>query len=687
MKLPQVSQEFYALGGGLDLLTPAIALKPGMVIDSQNYEPEISGGYRRIDGYERYDGRTSPTSASYWTLVINQTATINVGDTITGGASGATGKVLGSVGASLILGRVTSTFIPGENLTVAAVVKATASAASYQNSEPDPSKHADYTLLAANDYRADIQTITGSGPIRGVWVYNDTVYAFRDNAGATAGNMWKATTGGWTQVTFGSEISFASGLAAGASLTVGQTINGATSGATAVVKAILLRTGAWSGTGVGTLVVTTVTGTWQNGEAIRQGATAIATSSSTMNAITRAPGGQMEFTNANFTASTSTTKMYGVDGVNPAFEFDGTTYVPIHTGMTTDTPTHLVFHKFCLFLSFKGSVQVSSIGTPYGWTVVTGAAEIGVGDDVTGMLPQGGSNAGSSLAIFTTRRTYILYGSTFGSGGDAKLVTSIYELGYTAFTMQPVSNNTYGITPRGIQSLITTLSYGDFDYASVAHSVLPFLVARRGTETASTSLRAKDQYRIFYSDGTCMVMGLTGDAVSGCMPLNYGKAVRCVVTTTLSTGKEVTYFGSDDGYVYLDNTGTSFDGSAIESWIRLPFNHMKSPQTRKRYRRAIFEVRVVSYSQVSITYDLGYGNPDVNPAQATNQKILIGGGYWDQFTWDSFAWDSKIVTSPSISLEGTEKNISMLFYSNRNQDQSHTISGVTLMFTPQRTER
>jgi len=687
MRLPDVKQEYYPLGGGLDLLTPAIALKPGCVIDSQNYEPEITGGYRRIDGYERYDGRTSPSSASYWTMDIVQIATINVGDTITGGASGATGRVIGSVGSSLILGRVTGAFIAGENLTVGATLVATAAATDYQNSNPTPSTHADYALLAANDYRADIQVVPGSGPIRGVWVYNDIVYAFRDNVGATAGNMYKATSGGWTQVVFGSEISFSAGLAAGASLTVGSTINGATSGATAVVKAILLRTGAWSGTGVGTLVCTTITGTWQNGEAIRQGATPIATASSTMNAITRAPGGKMEFVNANFTASTATTKMYGVDGVNPAFEFDGTTYVPIRTGMTTDTPTHVIFHKFCLFLAYKGSVQTSSIGTPYGWTVVTGASEIGVGEEVTGMVPQGGSSSGSSLAIFTTKRTYILYGSTFGSGGDAKLVTSIYELGYTAFTMQPVSNNTYGLTPRGIQSLVTTLSYGDFDYASVAHQIIPFLVSRRGTETASTSLRAKDQYRLYFSDGFCIAMGLTGDQVNGCMPLNYGKPVRCIVTTTLSTGNEVTYFGSDDGYVYQDNIGTSFDGANIEAWIRLPFNHSKSPQTRKRYRRAIFEVRVISYAQVSIAYDLGYGNPDVNPAIASNQKILIGGGYWDQFTWDQFTWDSKLVTSPSMALEGTEKNISMTFYSNRNQDQSHTISGTTIMYSMGRNER
>ncbi|MGK7534763.1 hypothetical protein, partial [Salmonella enterica] len=72
------------------------------------------------------------------------------------------------------------------------------------------------------------------------------------------------------------------------------------------------------------------------------------------------------------------------DGVNKAFEFDGTNYIPIRTGMATDTPLHVIVHRFYLMLSFRGSVQVSAIGAPYSWTVVLGAAEIATGDDVTG---------------------------------------------------------------------------------------------------------------------------------------------------------------------------------------------------------------------------------------------------------------------------------------------------------------
>ena len=108
------------------------------------------------------------------------------------------------------------------------------------------------------------------------------------------------------------------------------------------------------------------------------------------------------------------------------------------------------------------------------------------------------------------------------------------------------------------------------------------------------------------------MVGLTGSAVDGIMYLNYGRVVRCMTTATLSTGEEVTYFGSDDGYIYRDNIGTSFDGSTIPAWIRPAFNNLKSPRLRKRFRRAVFEVKAEGYAQVNVSYDLGYGTPNAN---------------------------------------------------------------------------
>lgn len=764
MPVPTISQSFFPLEGGLDLITPAISMDPGKCIDAQNYEP-INGQYLRITGFEASDGQASPTAASYWMLGINQTGVIAVGDTLTGASSGATCRVLAIFGTNVIAGRLIGIFTLAENLTDAGTV-GTVTSAAIINSAPAPSDDADYMLLAANDQRLNITKVPGSGKIRGVWVYRDVVYAFRDNAAGTAGGMYKQTAGGWVPITFGFEIglttlvksavvtvtsatpgvvSWAShgmangqpvvmsstgttptGITAGTinyvvaaaagtfelaatvggapiattstgtgtitctalggNIYAGSTVTGVTSGATATVGAALLRTGSWTTSLVGNLVVASTVGTFISGEILTVGGLMVANTSSLKTAITRLPGGQMEFFNDNFTGSTNTLKMYGVDGVNPAFEFDGATYVPIHTGMATDTPQHVRGHLYYLFLSFYGSVQFSALGQPYTWTTVLGAGEISTGDAVSCFLPNAGNViSGSTLQICTNNRLFTLYGS---STLDFKMVASISDIGYSPFTGQLISNNAYGMTARGIQSIITTLNFGDFDYASISHEIQPLINLKKGLEIASTTIKGANQYRVFFSDGTALVVGLTGDKVSAILPLNYGMPVRCICTATLSTGAEVTYFGSDDGYVYRDNIGTSQNGAQIEAWLRLPFNHCKSPQLLKTFRRAIIEGVVKGYAQINTSYDLGYGNPDVQPSAPTPDMMLAGsGGYWDQFTWDQFTWDSAIIAAPVIDLGGTETNISLLFYSNRAQDQPHSIQGVNLIFSPRRLKR
>lgn len=55
--------EFFAFQGGLDLVSPALRLPAGSVLAGQNYEPTTEGGYTRCKGYERFDGRPSPSAA------------------------------------------------------------------------------------------------------------------------------------------------------------------------------------------------------------------------------------------------------------------------------------------------------------------------------------------------------------------------------------------------------------------------------------------------------------------------------------------------------------------------------------------------------------------------------------------------------------------------------------------------
>ena len=59
---------------GLDLVTPPLLAEPGVLIDCLNYEMTAHVGYRRVDGYERYDGWVDGGVASYF--VVNLQADV-----------------------------------------------------------------------------------------------------------------------------------------------------------------------------------------------------------------------------------------------------------------------------------------------------------------------------------------------------------------------------------------------------------------------------------------------------------------------------------------------------------------------------------------------------------------------------------------------------------------------------------
>ena len=70
-KMPPTQYDIIQLRGGLDLVTPTLSLPSGVARDAVNYEVSITGGYSRIAGYERFDGRPNPSDATYTLLTVN----------------------------------------------------------------------------------------------------------------------------------------------------------------------------------------------------------------------------------------------------------------------------------------------------------------------------------------------------------------------------------------------------------------------------------------------------------------------------------------------------------------------------------------------------------------------------------------------------------------------------------------
>ncbi len=90
--------QYYPFKGGLNTEDPALSLPNGELIDVMNYEPVTRGGYRRIDGYERFDGRLLASQAVYHTVDFDAGEhEPQIGETLQGATSTALGVVLAVV--------------------------------------------------------------------------------------------------------------------------------------------------------------------------------------------------------------------------------------------------------------------------------------------------------------------------------------------------------------------------------------------------------------------------------------------------------------------------------------------------------------------------------------------------------------------------------------------------------------
>ncbi len=660
---------------------------------AQNYELLVRGGYQRIGGFERYDGLSpGPTDSSYWLISFeNGTAAISEGDIVDGNPSSASGKALidavvesgtyggGDAAGYLILTDVTGTFTASDDLEVSASKKSEASSTAGDRGADNDTDDATWYQDAVETKRALIGKLgasDGSGQVRGLHVYNDAVYGFRDNAAGTQCLMWKATTAGWVQQSLGNRVAFTTGTA---EFLEGETLT--QTGTTATINRVVVQSGAFADNdAAGYLVIGAVTaGPYGAGPASSASGMATLTGAETANTIQ--PGGQYEFRNYNFYATSGTFRMYGVSGVDYAFEWDGTVYVPIITGNTNDKPTHLEVYEYHLFLAFeKGSLQNSVPGEPCEFDGARGSSENGAGFEITGMI-----NEKSALAVFTQRRTFMLYGT---SSDDFALKIVDPEAGSSEWSIQKVGVSHY-LDDSGFTRLDAVQDYGNFKSAITSQVIEPLVNDKKDLLTTSVLVKKKNQYRAFFSDGTALYVTLDGDKVKGFMPVKFEDSdysaipVRCACQGKIGS-EEVLFFGSDDGFVYQMDKGNSFDGDALVNFFRPVFSHQKSPTTIKDYLKILLEVE--SDDTVTLTFSADFDYSERGSDQY-DYTIQSGGGYWNISNWNEFNWSTAIVGYLEGDLKGHGTNIAFLVYNESTYEAPHKISSALIHYRLRRRKR
>jgi hypothetical protein len=162
--------------------------------------------------------------------------------------------------------------------------------------------------------------------------------------------------------------------------------------------------------------------------------------------------------------------------------------------------------------------------------------------------------------------------------------------------------------------------------------------------------------------------------------------VECIHSAESSDGNEEIYFGSDDGYVYQMESGTSFDGEPIVMFGFINYFNAGSQRITKRYKGATVEASGSDYAEFQLGYELGYSSPDIyQPSSSeTAADFTAGMNYlearWDVVTWDDFYWDGVAVGPSSFPLVGSAENIGFILYSSSDEYNPVKFSGITMRY-------
>ena len=663
--------------GGLDLNTPYLERSPGTLLNVLNYEPDPDGGYRRIPGYERYDGQPSPTDVSI--IVIQVDALIDpaptLGDVLTGSDSGATGTYLDQSSDPFLVfvANVSGTFT--EDDTISGVnVTADSSNAIFIASDETVSE----LETVARDYnRSQILEVPGSGPVRAAYEHEGVVYAIRDNDDATAANIYRDTPTGWELVDFTATrfLNFDEGVGGSADpFAIGNEVTGETSNATGTVTAIGIQA---NDRQAGYIVIGNATGTFQDNENIQVSETTVAVVNGAPQTPSLNAGGSYEIVSWNFFGGTATFNMYITNGQQTALQFDGTTIAPIFTGIeaVNDTPIHVTIHADHLFLGYDGGTLLHSVvGEPLNFRGDLGAFEFALGSDITNVI-----TSPQSLVVTTTNNSQVI----FGSGVDNWEKTFI-----TTEKVGAANSGQYLARPlvldlAGVIALDRVDSFGNFQDALISDNVRSLANANFSSVVTSVVNRFSNHYIIFTSTGFNLLVGFANNEFIGYFPINLNRIVMYA-----SANERRMFFGTQDtGYVYEWLKGTSFDGGNIESLLQTTYAFQGQPQSKKRYRRVTISLGSFN-PRLPLSFAFSFNKGAANTRSSTfDGSALSGGGRWDFNNWNEFLWDGQDVPEIISDIDGVGTDISMALYNNSADLDSFIVEDIVIEYSPRALKR
>lgn len=629
--------QFEFRGGLVSNLPPLQhgAIAPGSARVLRNFEPSVDGGYRRIEGYEKYSSTIVP----------------EFGEPVVHGGS--------QTGTSLIVANLSFEPVTGDTFTVAGVAGTytiSATGVSYDSATKRATLFLTGSLATSPADGAAVTFTSNAGLITGLAAWQNSVLACRNNS------IYKSTGTTWTYI---SKPDYGTVLVNGGSQTGGTLAVDGLTGTPQPGDTFRIA-------GVDLVYTVSTAPTVTSGGATITITPNLASSPADNAAITfigagRPSTGKHRFAKYNLNGEE---RIMGVDGTNYPFYWNDSSFVNLTTAPSDVVgSSHVCWFKNQMFFSKGNVLNFTSPYTDHDFNPANGAGNISVGSRITGLIV-----FREQLIIFSEEKIDRLVGNTLA---DFVLQPITRNIGcIDTDTIQEVGSDVMFLGPDGLRLLSATDRIGDFNLAVVSKSIQSETtnVTASSTSFASVIIRQKSQYRLLgynTSISPTNSAGLIGAQLEqdGGLVFNWAelRGIKAYVANDDYTAKvEIAVFANDTGYVYKMESGNTFDGENITATFSTPYVPINDPRLRKTFYKLFLYTDPEGSIDVTTTpkFDFdNFGTIQPNPIVISNSTTAVFFYGSTRATYGSARYASKLKTLFESQLIGSGFTIALQFVS------------------------
>ena len=302
----------------------------------------------------------------------------------------------------------------------------------------------------------------------------------------------------------------------------------------------------------------------------------------------RTSAGKYNFERFNFDG---TDKIIVVDGANDPTVFNSSLAATDVTESTVEGSKYVVAFKNHMFYAGKSTTKQTLVfsqpADEDAFNSGSGAGSIKVDDTITGLKV-----FRDSLFIFCENRIFKLTGSTSSDFAITPVTRSIGCI--NGDTIQEFAGDLIFLGPDGLRTVAGTARIGDVELGTISANVQSIFDDNlsSASEFESVVIPDKTQYRIFFTkDGTGQ------NSTKGVMCVMKGQAfefsemrgIKPSCTDSFVKAGDVIILHGDyaNGYIYRQESGNDFDGTAIMAKYRSPDLTFNDAGIRKHMQRVV----------------------------------------------------------------------------------------------------